>query len=151
MEVRLVMVTDDGSERVFRVPPGVAVIGRASFTDIRISLPSVEPRHCELMHDGDQLRIRDLGSDLGTHLNGRTVAEAELRNGDCLSIGRVAFLVCLEDKVAPAGELITELKPSRRGPVTTALPDSGVGRAGESPGGVTGPELSADPAEAGPG
>jgi pSer/pThr/pTyr-binding forkhead associated (FHA) protein len=113
MEVWLEMETDGGPQRSFELSPGVTVIGRARRSDIRISLPGVEPRHCELVLEDGRLRIRDLGSSIGIYRNGRRVGESNLAHGDRLSIGQVVFRVCLRSPTAPAGGTLTEIKPAR--------------------------------------
>jgi len=113
MQVRLEMETDDGSQRSFDVSPGVTVIGRARRSDIRISLPGVEPKHCELVLEDGRLRIRDLGSSIGIHRNGRRVSETNLAHGDRLSIGQVIFRVYFQNRTSPAGQTLTEVKAAR--------------------------------------
>ena len=133
MDMRLMMVTDDGTDRSFRVPKGVTVIGRTAATDIRIALPGVEDRHCELLREDNRLRVRDLGSELGTHLNGRRIGETDLESGDRLSIGRVAFLVQVRSAAPPTGESITEVKPAGGVAVPNPQPQSDTTAGGASP------------------
>lgn len=130
MEVRLEMETDDGPQRSFELSPGVTVIGRARKSDIRISLPGVAARHCELVFEDGRLRVRDLGSGIGIHLNGRRVSETDLAHGDRLGIGQVVFRVCLESPATAAGATLTEIK---RSPPIKPLSDRDTAReAGEA-------------------
>jgi len=129
MEVRLEMETDDGPQRSFELLPGVTVIGRTRRSDIRISLPGVAPKHCELLLEDGRLRIRDLGSSIGIHRNGRRVSEANLVHGDRLSIGQVIFRVCFDSQTPQTGATLTEIKPAH--PVQAPPPGSAAQETGE--------------------
>jgi pSer/pThr/pTyr-binding forkhead associated (FHA) protein len=96
MGIWLVMKTMDGSERPFKVRPERTIIGRETRCDVRIPIPSVSDRHCELHFDGMELRLSDLDSDLGTFHNGKRVREAILAHSDTLTVGPVTFVVRME-------------------------------------------------------
>jgi hypothetical protein len=71
-------------------PPGV-VVGRGSEADLRVSDPGVSRRHAEIRvrpdEDGVEVTVVDLGSTNGTRVNGATVTERRLTDGDAISIG----------------------------------------------------------------
>ena len=48
---------------------------------------TVSRRHAELRFEDDRWMLRDLGSSNGTYVNGRLVAEAEVRAGDVVHLG----------------------------------------------------------------
>jgi hypothetical protein len=79
------LVTADGR----RVPVGdrPVVIGRLSACDIPLGDPQVSRRHAEVRRDDEGFAVYDLGSTNGTVVNGTTVQERRLTDGDELRIG----------------------------------------------------------------
>ena len=100
MNTYLIMSARGGRRRAFPIHEGRTVIGRDARCDIRVPLPFVAARHCELIRTGARLVVRDFDSDGGTSLNGRVIREAVLMEGDALSIGPVAFTVRFEKAAA---------------------------------------------------
>ena len=114
MGIWLVMTTADGGERPFPIHKSRTVIGRSPTSDVRISVPSVAPHHCELSLQHDELRLTDLGSEEGTLHNGRRVGEAVLADQDRLTVGPVTFRIRRtddDDIVLPSA--MAEPKPGR--------------------------------------
>lgn len=64
-----------------------ATVGRSKDCTIRLEDANVSRRHCELVADGDDWAVVDLGSTNGTELNGRTVDRAGLTSGDRITVG----------------------------------------------------------------
>lgn len=79
------VVLPDGS----RVTLGdtVAVIGRAPGSTIQLSDSSVSRKHAEIRPVGDGWQVVDLGSTNGTRVNGATVRERRLKDGDTVTVG----------------------------------------------------------------
>jgi predicted component of type VI protein secretion system len=94
--VNLVVFTEDGSRRDVPLKPGTHVVGRTSDAGVRIPLPSVSRRHCELMVEDSTLRVRDLGSSNGTYQNYQQIEEATLAPGDVLGIGGCLLTVQID-------------------------------------------------------
>ncbi|MCP3906051.1 MAG: FHA domain-containing protein [Planctomycetes bacterium] len=90
--VWLVMKTAAG-ERPFPISKDRTVIGQEAASDVRVPLPAVAPRHCEIVATADGLHLRDLGSDAGTLHNGHPVDQADLSDHDQVTIGPVTFHV----------------------------------------------------------
>jgi diguanylate cyclase (GGDEF)-like protein len=67
------------------------IIGRASECALSLPHPSVSRQHCRIWREDDRYLIEDLGSTNRTHLNGKPVAHAELRDGDQISVGNNAI------------------------------------------------------------
>lgn len=64
------------------------VFGRSSKSTIVFDDPSLSPRHCELSFDGGFWKVRDLGSDAGTRVNGHELTHGRaLFAGDRLEFG----------------------------------------------------------------
>ncbi|MBN1200786.1 MAG: VWA domain-containing protein [Anaerolineae bacterium] len=68
-------------------------IGRADDNDIVIDLPPVSDHHCEIVRQGENLVLRDLGSTNGTFANGGTVTDDfRLSVGDVVTVGSTLFM-----------------------------------------------------------
>lgn len=67
---------------------GRLLIGRADDCDVRIDVEGVAPHHAEVQTTGQgAVLLRDLGSAIGTRLNGEPVSEAQLHSGDEIQVG----------------------------------------------------------------
>jgi len=107
MQISLVRLKKDGSEKSFPLPSSVTVIGRRRSCDLRIPLASVSKKHCQLNFDDGALKIRDLGSRNGTILNGKNVTEAVIQPGDTIRIGSLKFTFRFDGQpqsVAPSAQ-----------------------------------------------
>ncbi|MFT3684141.1 MAG: FHA domain-containing protein [Phycisphaerales bacterium] len=96
VKISLVMVKADGSSREFSFDKPHIIVGRDEGARLRIPLPSVSRKHCELMIEDDELVVKDLGSSNGTYVNGARVKERELSPGDLLTVGGVVFVVRID-------------------------------------------------------
>jgi serine phosphatase RsbU (regulator of sigma subunit) len=83
----------DGRVRALR---GALVLGRDRNCDVVLLEPTISRQHARLTFDGERLRVTDLGSSVGTFVNGERVAERELALGDRLKLGQAEFEVALE-------------------------------------------------------
>jgi pSer/pThr/pTyr-binding forkhead associated (FHA) protein len=106
MQVVLVMFRNDGERRSFSVVRNMTIIGRREDCDLRIPVTDVSRKHCRLVRTDDGIRIEDLGSSNGTHVNGQRVQESDLNAGDIVGIGPVQFIVQIdgvpdEDEMTP--------------------------------------------------
>jgi hypothetical protein len=63
------------------------LIGRSSSCQIVLGDDTVSRRHAELRFEDGRWLLRDLGSSNGTYVNGRWVAETEVRPGDVIHLG----------------------------------------------------------------
>lgn len=74
--------------KVISLAHGRNVIGRSEQATIPFEHDGLVSRlHAEILIDGGQARISDLGSRNGTHLNGALVSEAVLQDGDRVRFG----------------------------------------------------------------
>ncbi len=82
-----------GAGEVLLVPLGEDVIhiGRGRSADLHLDEGSVSRRHAILVRRGAGARILDDRSANGTLVNGRRVAQADLRSGDVIVLGRVVL------------------------------------------------------------
>jgi diguanylate cyclase (GGDEF)-like protein len=83
----LVVIHGEGLGRRIDIGPRKVVVGRSPEADLHIAHRSVSRRHCEIWRIADSYRVRDLGSTNCTRVNEALVDEAELADGDHLTIG----------------------------------------------------------------
>ena len=100
MSIWLVMQAADGHERSFAVHKPTTIIGRETTCDVRVPIPTVSQKHCQITFDGSELKLLDLRSDHGTFHNGNRVEEAVLSHEDKLTIGPVTFVVRVQQEAA---------------------------------------------------
>jgi pSer/pThr/pTyr-binding forkhead associated (FHA) protein len=108
--VPLQLVVLPGGERI-EVAKSMALIGRHSDVELRLSFPDVSRRHCRLLFDDGVWQIHDLDSLNGLFVNGERMQEATLYDGDRIRIGEATLLVI----AAPAPV------PKPAGPATEML------------------------------
>lgn len=63
------------------------LVGRSAECNVILEHATVSRRHLRLAWLGDRLRVQDLGSRMGTFVNGDRIQEASLESGDVLRIG----------------------------------------------------------------
>jgi hypothetical protein len=86
---------DRGAE--FEFDASEVSFGRGSENDVVVNDAGVSREHARIRNDGGAWKIRDLGSQKGTLVNGRKVEEATLRTGDVIVVGPVSFRFTLEN------------------------------------------------------
>ena len=65
----------------------VITIGSAPLNHIVIDNPAVSAQHAMLVRVGDSYRLKDLRSTNGTQVNGVSITDAELHDGDKIHFG----------------------------------------------------------------
>lgn len=117
------------TRRKFRPLEGdVVVLGRAAGCDIGLMSPDVAPVHCVLVRLSNGWRIRDC-SGKATRVNGRSIHDEPLRDGDTIQIGTFSFEAQLPSSPSnhalngppPHVRLIDRLQRSRQRLVDLAL------------------------------
>jgi len=109
---RLLAIAGPLKDSTFALPSGEIHIGRDPSNLLSISDPSLSRRHCALSRDGDGYKIRDLDSRNGTSVNGVTVKEARLRQGDQIAVGDSIFLLLLHEDAEESTEGRVEYEDS---------------------------------------
>lgn len=89
---------DSGVE--IELTPGL-VVGRLAECGLQVQDGSVSRRHAKLELRADSWWVVDLGSSNGTHRNGERGKEFELRSGDLVTFGAVAFEFVAAPQTAP--------------------------------------------------
>ncbi len=75
------------------------MIGQGPDAGIHVDDNWASRRHCEINSIKGTLVVRDLGSMLGTFVNGLNVNTAELMPGDRLTVGGTSFQVLYERRI----------------------------------------------------
>ncbi len=84
-------VTDGDEHVVVPVTTDVTRIGRSLVADVHLDDTTVSRRHALLVRRGDDLVLLDDRSRNGVFVNGERTAEAVLRDGDTIQLGRVTM------------------------------------------------------------
>lgn len=113
MNVVLIMFKDD-ERREFPIAEEKTILGRRQDCQLRIPTKDISRQHCVLQMQDKALVVKDLGSSNGTFINGKRIAEAELKAGDRLRVGPVTFVVQIDGK--PANITAEDAAPSQTEP-----------------------------------
>jgi pSer/pThr/pTyr-binding forkhead associated (FHA) protein len=122
MNANLVLLNKGGSHKTFALPNPVTILGRRHDCDLRIPLPMVSRRHCQLSENGASLKLRDLGSRSGTFVNDKRVqAEKDIpvKPGDYIRIGPLTFVCQIDGRPA---EIVPPKKKKSAPQVAQAKP-----------------------------
>jgi len=103
-----------------------AVIGRGRGSDLTLPHPLVSRHHCELVEQDGRVYVRDLGSLNGTYVADRRITEAEVPDGELLTVGTVTLRVSCEspNDRPPAGSF-EQSRLCARAPAADANSDCG--------------------------
>jgi pSer/pThr/pTyr-binding forkhead associated (FHA) protein len=96
MQVELTEVDSSATQRKIVLERLPVTIGQSPDAEIHLDHHWVSRQHCEISVMRDTLVVRDLGSMLGTFVNGLNVTTANLMPGDKLTVGSTSFLVDYE-------------------------------------------------------
>jgi diguanylate cyclase (GGDEF)-like protein len=89
----LTVLTGTSTGKMFKLPRGTAMIGRAHDAEVRIIDDGVSRHHARLRYDTGGLWVSDLDSRNGTFVNGEKITAATpLKNGDKVQIGAATVL-----------------------------------------------------------
>jgi pSer/pThr/pTyr-binding forkhead associated (FHA) protein len=127
MNANLVLLKKNGSHKAFSLSGDVTVIGRRNDCDLRIPLPMVSRRHCELSLNKNAVELRDLDSTGGTFVNGKRVdGQTAVKAGDYIRIGPLTFVCQIDgkpEKIVPpkkAAPPAAKAKPKPQPPKSAA-------------------------------
>ena len=89
----MIRVTEQGKAQPVPLTNDRTLVGRLDDCQIRIRSGKISRHHCEILKEGETLKLRDMGSSNGTYVNQDRVEEVELKAGDLVAIGSLVFLV----------------------------------------------------------
>lgn len=84
---RLIVLQPSGTAKQINLVTLPFVVGRASGSDLVVDHPQVSRTHAIFDGTTDAIRIRDMGSNNGTCVNGQRIGVCALANGDEIKIG----------------------------------------------------------------
>ena len=129
MQIELTEVDSSTDQRKIVLDSLPVMIGQDPEAGVRLDDQWVSRHHCEISVTKDTLVVRDLGSMLGTFVNGLNVTTAHLMPGDKLTVGITSFLVDYErrSRTERARRARRETPPAPPAPVETqaATPEPG--------------------------
>jgi hypothetical protein len=112
-----------------QLKPGTNLLGRGFANDFKITDPSVSGSHCQIVVEGGQFVIKDLGSTNGTFVNRAPVKEAALSDKQTIHLGSVemAFFSDLPGGIVgfvppPSAPSAIPIAPSAAVPMAVPLP-----------------------------
>ena len=86
---RYLAVQDAGEHVVLPLTADVTRVGRSLVADVHLDDTTVSRRHALIVRRGDETVVLDDRSRNGVFVNGERTAEAVLRDGDLIQLGRV--------------------------------------------------------------
>jgi pSer/pThr/pTyr-binding forkhead associated (FHA) protein len=126
---RLVVNREEADLVTHELTRDIVTIGSAPLNHIVIDDPAVSAQHAILARVADSYRLKDLHSTNGTQVNGISITDAELKDGDKIQLGSVVAVFCgtlqtlmKQMSSSPAGPLILPVlaQTERESPMATA-------------------------------
>jgi pSer/pThr/pTyr-binding forkhead associated (FHA) protein len=102
IDMAIVLVSLKGAPDVLIDKP-VMVVGRSADCDIVLTSKKISRQHCCFAQVDERLVLRDLGSTNGVKINGRSLQEGVVVNGDEIVIGDLAFRVRMDPSSSGRG------------------------------------------------
>lgn len=86
------IIREGGREKLYEIVDEKVVIGNGQNADLRLRDESVSPLHCEITRTPRGFRVVDLETLPGTRVNGLTVNQHMLKDGDKIEIGATTLI-----------------------------------------------------------
>ena len=88
----LIVLAGSSVGEMYKITAESTVIGRGQQADIQVIDEGISRRHAEIVHEGEAIVIRDLGSTNGTYCNGDKITNHQLSDGDKIQVGSTTIL-----------------------------------------------------------
>jgi signal transduction histidine kinase/pSer/pThr/pTyr-binding forkhead associated (FHA) protein len=105
---RLIVIKGTDEGRQYALTGDVLPAGRDSTSKVRLSDTEVSRRHAEFVRTAEGYRVRDVGSANGTFVNGQSVRDVLLQQGDHVQIGQTVLVFTLDRGEAPPASDLAE-------------------------------------------
>ena len=109
---RLVVTGKEADLVTHELNRDIVTIGSAPLNHIVIDDPAVSPQHAILARVADSYWLKDLRSANGTQVNGASISDAELKDGDKIQFGSVSSIFATSRK-----KLLRQMSSSPASPV----------------------------------
>jgi hypothetical protein len=117
---KLVVLSAGFSGRTHELNVDKTTVGRVEDNTFQIADPSVSSHHCEILLQGSDVLIRDLGSTNGSFINGEKISESTLKPGQTLKLGQIELQLVPEGAPMPAPKAPAAPAPGGSAPAPTA-------------------------------
>lgn len=87
---RLIISLKDAPSTTHELTADRTTVGRVDENDVVVADASVSGSHCEIIKNGEDFILKDLGSTNGTFINGRRIEEERLQPGTKLKLGEIS-------------------------------------------------------------
>ena len=114
---RLVVNREEADLVTHELTRDIVTIGSAPLNHIVIDDPAVSAQHAILARVADSYRLEDLHSTNGTQVNGISITDAELKDGDEIQFGSVLAVFC-----GTLQTLMKQMSSSLAGPLILPVP-----------------------------
>ena len=114
---RLVVNREEADLVTHELTRDIVTIGSAPLNHIVIDNPAVSAQHAILARVADSYRLKDLHSTNGTQVNGVSITDAELKDGDKIQFGSVVGIFC-----ETLQTLMKQMSSSLAGPLILPVP-----------------------------
>ena len=108
---KLVVLSAGLNGRTHELNVDKTTIGRVEDNTFQIADPSVSSHHCEVLLQGNEVLIRDLGSTNGSFINGEKISESILKPGQTLKLGQIELQLLTEGMPMPSAPAAPAPKP----------------------------------------
>ena len=126
---RLVVTREEADLVTHELTRDIVTIGSAPLNHIVIDDPTISAQHAILARVADSYWLKDLRSTNGTHVNGVSISDAELKDGDKIQFGSISSKFATSRKKplrqmssSPVGPVILPVlaQTDRESPMATA-------------------------------
>ncbi len=105
---RLVLLSEGFTGRAFELKAERTTIGRHEDNSFQIPASSVSGHHAEILLQGNDILIKDLGSTNGTYLNGTQITESVVQPGQTVRFGTIEARVELSPTPGPPAKKVQD-------------------------------------------
>ncbi len=130
--VYLVHRLGDGDEQVVVWDTTDIRVGRRRSMDLVIPDAEVSREHAIFEKSGERLSVKDLGTGIGTFVNGERITDVELKIGDVIKIGDMELRVGCTDKQIRRSTNICFASDLKSGMIATPAEAEGEGEGGRT-------------------